>query len=126
MDSVKGLCDPNENPLRNEMMAAGNLTCITSVFQSCGDDCFSIFEGIITHIFVLELIVNLAVAESYFSRRVWTGRYDKDTGELLETVTPNVPFFLDLTHWIDIASILPFYLGACVRACLRACLRGIN
>ena len=73
---------------------------------------YQVIEGIFTHVFIIELIVNFAVAESLCRKKRWTGYY-KESGELLHVVQPHVPFFLDPMNYVDFVSVLPFYLSTC-------------
>ena len=50
----------------------------------------------------------MAVAESYCVKRRWTGLYTPK-GQLLQAVEPHIPFFLDISNWIDFVSIIPVF-----------------
>ena len=73
MSSSVAQCNVRNNTNLLAEIAAGNITCRTQVFEFCGETCFTVMEGIFTHIFISELIVNCAVAESYFRKRNWNG-----------------------------------------------------
>jgi len=111
-----GQCNRVTNPNASQDILDDLLTCDTYLFERCQSRCFTVLEGIVTHIFLLELIINVAVAESFCKKKRWNGYYSK-TGELLHTVQPRTPVLRDPMIWLDAVSLLPFYLGTLNALC---------
>jgi hypothetical protein len=109
LESFEGpYCNPDLNPNRTAQIKNGILTCKAQLYSTCGTGCFDTFEIIFSIVFTIEFIVRLAVAESYFSKKLWTGYFDENGQKQLD-VNPDRPFFLDFLNYCDFIAIVPIF-----------------